>query len=166
MDEYEGIPDMSSDSEDEAAARCPVPESESDSDMDPSRNTAPQEDSVMAHAEAVTLSGGDAVAGGAGVVRPRDDADSDVASIRSADHSPKKARLATLPHAKSWNQDIAYEAFEEAARCSVDRHPVIPCQSPQSATLASMRELLMTVDVKRILEDLSNLPKFKLPARI
>ena len=32
--------------------------------------------------------------------------------------------------------------------------------------LAAMREVLMTVDVKRILEDLSNLPKFKLPARI
>ena len=29
-----------------------------------------------------------------------------------------------------------------------------------------MREVLMTVDVKRILEDLGNLPKFKLPSRI
>ena len=101
-------------------------------------------------------------------MRLRNDADSDVESVREADHSPKKARLATLPTAKSWSRDIAYEAFEEAASCPV-RYPV-PEKQPETpqrlATLASMRELLMTVDVKRILEDLGNLPKFKLPARI
>ena len=41
-----------------------------------------------------------------------------------------------------------------------------PETSQSRAALASMRELLMTVDVKRVLEDLGKLPKFKLPARI
>ena len=39
-------------------------------------------------------------------------------------------------------------------------------EQPRKAHLAAMREVLMTVDAKRILEDLGNLPKFSLPAKI
>ena len=70
---YAGIQGMSAETDDEAAD-CPVPEEDSDSDSD-EEMASPQVAAADDHE--------DAVPGGAGgVVRPRDDADSDVASDR------------------------------------------------------------------------------------
>ena len=122
-----------------------------------------------------------------------EDEDSDVASLRKPGHSHKKARLAALPaKQKAWNRDLAYEAWQASERCSEtscnrphgrsngDSYHRLrqPCglhadegwtpetSRSRKAHLAAMREVLMSVDVTRILEDLGNLRKFKLPARI
>ena len=37
------------------------------------------------------------------------------------------------------------------------------CEGPRSAFLAELREVLMSFDVKRILKDIGELPKFRFP---
>ena len=74
--------------------------------------------------------------------------------------------------AKRWHQDAAYELWQAAERhrekllFPVHREEslflVEPVKSevPRNALLAELREALMSVDVKRILKDLGELPKF------
>ena len=112
-------------------------------------------------------------------MRPRGDEDSDVASLREPGHSPKKARVSAFPAVKAWNRDAAYDEWQASERC--DETSTCVRTFPSTAVgetvstavgvesrnaLAAMREVLMTVDVKRVLEDLGNLPKSKLPPRI
>ena len=40
------------------------------------------------------------------------------------------------------------------------------CEGPRSAFLAELREVLKSVDVKRLLKDLGELPKFRIPEHI
>ena len=100
MDDYEGMPDMSSevDAEDEAEECCPVPDTENDS----RDNDSEAEEPVPRQGEAIGR-----VA--RGVVRFRnDDADSDMLSLREPSHSHKKAKLLALPaKPKTWHQDLA-----------------------------------------------------------
>ena len=124
--EYAGFPGMSADIDDEATADCfPVPESDSESDSDdeamPQLDIAPQ-----ATAETPQAAWEDASPGGA--VRPRDDVDSDIASVRAPEHSPKKARLAALDAlSRVQVPNQRYEATEPAA------------DDPSRSTQCSMR---------------------------
>ena len=66
---------------------------------------------------------------------------------------------------KKLHQDAAYEswqAFERHREESLTLFPVEPVKSegPRNALLAELQEVLKSVDVKRILKDLSELPKF------
>ena len=124
--EYAGFPGMSASIDDEATADCfPVPESDSESDSDdeamPQLDIAPQ-----ATAETPQAAWEDASPGGA--VRPRDDVDSDIASVRAPEHSPKKARLAALDAlSRVQVPNQRYEATEPAA------------DDPSRSTQCSMR---------------------------
>ena len=115
---------MSAGTDDEATAdRFPVPESDSDSESD---------DEIMPQSEDAGQAAGTPQAawdaGPGGVVRPRDEADSDVASVREPEHSPKKARLAALDAIRRAQvPSQRYEATEPAADC------------PPRSTLCSMR---------------------------
>ena len=134
-EDYAGIPGMSAGTDDEAAAdRCPVPESDSDSEDDD--EIMPQVDGTAqaAGAEAPQVAWDDASPGG--VVRPRDEADSDVASVREPEHSPKKARLS---------------AFDDSVRTSAGRGK------------AELQSLFKTSTVRRILDDLSKQNEFQMP---
>ena len=127
MDEYAGFPDMNPDDpkdDDEAAAdRHPVPDSDDSSDESDVELGPPQADDGRQPLSA-------------GAVRPREDVDSDVGSVREPGYSPKKARLSAL---------------DDSIRTTAGRGK------------AELQSLFRTSTVRRILDDLSKQKKFQMP---
>ena len=132
MDEYAGLPDMSPEDpkdDDEAAAdRRPVPDSDDSSDESDVELGPPQADPQGDDDERQPL--------GAGAVRSREDADSDVGSVREPGYSPKKARLS---------------AFDDSIRTTAGRGK------------AELQSMFRTSTVKRILDDLSKQKELQMP---
>ena len=95
-----------------------------------------------------------------------EDEDPDVAS-------PKKARLAAMPaKTKKWHQDAAYESWQASERHREESLTLfllesltpllvesVKSEGPRNALLAELKEVLMSVDVKRVLQDLGELAK-------
>ena len=138
MDEYAGFSDMNPDDpddpkdDDEAAAdRRPVPDSDDSSDESDVELGPPQADLRGDADERQPMS--------IGAVRLREDADSDVGSVREPGYSPKKARLST---------------FDDSIRSVAGR------------SKAELRSLFRTSTVRRILDGLSKQKEFQMPKNI